>query len=64
MHLPLLIQIPDDTSLVLLGAETTYADVDYMVEADVFFCDPQNDYLVTFCGSIGGIKTLSNVFRS
>lgn len=41
-------QIPDDISLVMLGAETTYADVDYFVEADVFFCDPQNNYLVLY----------------
>lgn len=39
-------KIPDDISLSLLGAETTFADVDYMVEADVFFCNPQNDYTV------------------
>lgn len=41
-------KIPDDISLSLLGAETTFADVDYIIEASVFFCSPQNDYLVWY----------------
>lgn len=40
------LQIPDDVSLMLLGAPSTYADREYVVEAHADFCQPRNDYRI------------------
>lgn len=40
------IQIPDDVSFLLLGAPNTYADREYLVEAQPMFCSPNNAYLI------------------
>ncbi|XP_052863871.1 uncharacterized protein LOC128270504 [Anopheles cruzii] len=42
-----------DVSLLLLGAEMTYADVDYSVTAKLIFCRPRNDY--SFRWSVSGL---------
>jgi hypothetical protein len=36
----------DGVSLILLGAEITYADIEYLVEAQLTLCNPTNDYHV------------------
>uniref|UniRef100_A0A182PAK7 GPS domain-containing protein n=1 Tax=Anopheles epiroticus TaxID=199890 RepID=A0A182PAK7_9DIPT len=44
----------NDVSLLMLGAEKTYADVDYLVTAQLIFCHPRTDYYYRW--TVGGMN--------
>ena len=37
-----------EVSLLLLGLETFYEDMNYLAVAEAIFCEPTNDYFVRF----------------